>query len=176
LTIEFSIVESEILSDVKIVTPSVYAESRGSVWTSYSLDFLGSLLPRDLSFKHDKFSNSYKNVLRGIHGDHKSWKLVSCIQGQIQQVVVDMRESSNTYLKSQSFDLGDQNKSMILIPPGMGNAFYVKSSSAIYHYKLAYSGEYIDADEQFTVSWNDPRLKIKWQGDNPILSERDMRA
>lgn len=175
MTIEFSIVESEILSDVKIVTPSVFDESRGSVWTSYSSDFLSSLLPKGLSFKHDKFSNSHANVLRGIHGDHKSWKLVSCIQGQIQQVVVDMRKSSKTYLKWQSFDLGDQDKSMILIPPGMGNAFYVKSSSAIYHYKLAYSGNYIDADEQFTIAWNDPLLNIKWSTKDPILSKRDAR-
>jgi dTDP-4-dehydrorhamnose 3,5-epimerase len=64
---------------------------------------------------------------------------------------------------------------MILIPPGMGNAFYVKSSSAIYHYKLAYSGNYIDADEQFTIAWNDPLLNIKWSTNDPILSKRDAR-
>ena len=50
-----------------------------------------------------------------------------------------------------------------------------RSSSAVYHYKLAYSGDYIDADEQFTVSWNDPRLNIKWPTNDPILSERDAR-
>ena len=175
MILEFSIVDSEVLPGVKIITPSVFEESRGSVWTSYSTDSLNSLLPRELNFKHDKFSRSNANVLRGIHGDHKSWKLVSCIHGQIQQVVVDMRESSKTYLKWESFDLGNQNKSMILIPPGMGNAFYVSSNSAVYHYKLAYSGDYIDADQQFTVLWNDSRLSIKWQGNDPILSERDMR-
>ncbi|MDA8808818.1 dTDP-4-dehydrorhamnose 3,5-epimerase family protein [Gammaproteobacteria bacterium] len=175
MSIDFSIIESEVLADVKIITPSVFQESRGSIWTSYGTDSLGSLLPGDLSFKHDKFSQSNANVLRGIHGDHKSWKLVSCIHGQIKQVVVDMRASSKTYLKWESFDLGTQNRSMILIPPGMGNAFYVSSSSAIYHYKLAYSGDYIDADEQFTVSWNDPRINIKWPTNDPILSERDAR-
>ena len=175
MIMEFSIVDSELLLGVKVITPSVFEESRGSVWTSYSTDSLNSLLPRDLSFKHDKFSRSNANVLRGIHGDHKSWKLVSCIHGQIQQVVVDMRESSKTYLKWESFDLGNQNQSMILIPPGMGNAFYVNSNSAVYHYKLAYSGDYIDADQQFTVLWNDSRLSIKWQCNDPILSERDMR-
>ena len=175
MAIEFSVTESAVLSGVKIVTPSVFEESRGSIWTSYSADLLGSLLPGELSFKHDKFSQSNANVLRGIHGDHKSWKLVSCIHGQIKQVVVDMRTSSKTYLKWESFDLGTQNRSMILIPPSMGNAFYVSSSSAIYHYKLAYSGDYIDADEQFTVSWNDPRINIKWPTNDPILSERDAR-
>ena len=137
MAIEFDVTESEVLPEVKIVTPSVFEESRGSIWTSYSTDSLTALLPKELSFKHDKFSKSNANVLRGIHGDHKSWKLVSCIHGQIKQVVVDMRASSKTYLKWESFDLGTQNRAMILIPPGMGNAFYVSSSSAIYHYKLA---------------------------------------
>ena len=173
MAIEFSIVDSEVLLGVKVITPSVFEESRGSIWTSYNSDSLGSLLPLDLSFKHDKFSQSNSGVLRGVHGDHKSWKLVSCIQGEIQQVVVDMRESSATYLKWQSFDIGCSNRSLVLIPPGMGNAFYVKSSSATYHYKLAYPGNYIDADEQFTVPWNDPRINISWQTSDPILSNRD---
>ena len=64
---------------------------------------------------------------------------------------------------------------MILLPPGIGNAFFVKSESATYHYKLAYPGGYADADEQFTVSWNDPRIKVAWPNDAPILSDRDKR-
>lgn len=175
MAIEFDVSDSKFLAGVKIITPSVYKESRGEIWSSYSNESLSSLLPEDLFFNHDKFSKSNNNVLRGIHGDHKSWKLVSCIHGHIKQVIVDMRVSSKTYLKWESFDLGSQNRSMILIPPSMGNAFYVSSNSAIYHYKLAYSGNYIDADEQFTVSWDDPRLKIVWPSNEPILSERDAR-
>jgi dTDP-4-dehydrorhamnose 3,5-epimerase len=175
MSISFNITQSDVIPDVKVVTPSIFEESRGSIWTSYNSDSLDLLLPNDLTFKHDKFSQSKSNVLRGIHGDHKSWKLVSCIHGSIMQVVIDMRETSKTYLKWQCFDLGESNKSMILIPPGLGNAFYVNSDSAIYHYKLAYPGAYIDAEQQFTVAWNDLRLNISWPTKNPILSERDAR-
>lgn len=173
MPIEFKITDSKIFDEVKIITPSVFEESRGSIWTSYSNEILDTLLPKDLVFNHDKFSLSNMNVLRGIHGDHKSWKLISCIYGQINQVIVDMREESNTYLQWESYNLGSSNRSMILIPPGMGNAFYVSSNTAIYHYKLAYLGKYIDANDQFTIAWNDPRIAIKWPTDNPILSERD---
>lgn len=175
MTIEFNIIDSGVLPGVKIITPSVFDERRGQIWTSYDGELLDELLPEDLFFKHDKFSTSHANVLRGIHGDHKSWKLVSCVFGNIRQVVVDMRTSSEAYLKYESFDLGDENRSMILIPPGMGNAFYVQSPLAVYHYKLAYKGGYIDAGQQFTVPWNDTRLKIDWPSNNPILSERDAR-
>lgn len=173
--INFEIEESDTLKGVKIITPSVFEEPRGSIWTSYQDDTIGSLLPKGLYFKHDKFSKSKSNVLRGIHGDNKSWKLVSCIYGAVKQVVVDMRETSNTYLSWQSFDLAEENKKMVLMPPGMGNAFYVTGACALYHYKLAYRGEYVDASDQFTIMWDDPRLKINWPTDNPILSERDRR-
>jgi len=173
MSISFEVNESDILDDLKIINPSIYSEKRGKIWTSYHSEFLSSLLPNNLSFKHDKFSQSKKNVLRGIHGDKKSWKIVSCIQGSIMQVVVDMRKSSRTYLKWQSFELGDSCQSSIIIPPGMGNAFFVKSDIATYHYKLAYNGDYIDAEDQFTVAWNDARLDIKWPNMAPILSERD---
>lgn len=176
MSVDFKVVNSKILNDVKIIYPSSFYDERGCIWSSYHQDNLRTLLPDNTKFKHDKFSNSKFNILRGIHGDYKSWKLVSCISGSIMQVVVDMRESSKTYLKWESFDLNEKNKSLILIPPGLGNAFYVKSEFAIYHYKLAYLGKYLDADEQFTVSWNDKRLNITWPTNNPILSERDRTA
>ena len=55
----------------------------------------------------------------------------------------------------------------------MGNGYYVLSKKAVYHYKLAYDGEYIDADEQFSFAWNDESINIEWPSNKPILSERD---
>ena len=130
-------------------------------------------MPEGLFFKHDKFSSSMNNVLRGIHGDNKSWKLVTCVHGEIQQVVVDLRKDSPSFKQWQSFDINKNKQQLILIPPMMGNAYYVKSTEAVYHYKLAYSGDYIDAEEQFTVNWNDKSIDIKWASENPILSDRD---
>lgn len=175
MSIDFDIKASDILEGVSIITPSVFEESRGNIWTSYKADPLDDLLPGGMRFTHDKFSQSKHNVLRGIHGDHKSWKLVTCVFGEIHQVVVDMREGSDTYLKWQRFVINRQNQQLILIPPGMGNAYYVSGEAAVYHYKLAYDGDYIDADEQFTVAWNDDRLNIDWPADDPILSARDAR-
>lgn len=174
MAIEFNYKNSDIIEGVIIVTPSVFEENRGAIWTSYNKD-LDSLLPEELIFKHDKFSISNKNVLRGIHGDSKSWKLVSCVDGNIMQVVVDMRKDSSSYLQWEGFELGSNNHQMVLIPPGIGNAFYVNSEKATYHYKLAYHGEYVDADEQFTVPWDDPRINIEWPSRSPILSDRDRR-
>jgi dTDP-4-dehydrorhamnose 3,5-epimerase len=57
----------------------------------------------------------------------------------------------------------------------MGNAYYFNSENAVYHYKLAYKGNYIDADEQFSLSWNDDSIGINWLSENPFLPKRDAK-
>ena len=173
MAIDFEIEESDIIKGVKLIMPSVSSDLRGNIWTSFIKDEIESLLPSGVGFKHDKFSASKCNVLRGIHGDNKSWKLVTCVHGEIQQVVVDCRVDSPTYLQWQKIIINEKNQVLVLIPPFMGNSYYVTSTDAVYHYKLAYEGEYLDAEEQFSLKWNDPRIGIEWPTDNPILSERD---
>ena len=116
-----------------------------------------------------------KNVLRGIHGDYKTWKLVSCPFGEIEQVVVDLRSESPNFKKWIKFYLNQKNLKAILIPPGFGNAFCVNSNNALYHYKLAYDGKYNDFNKQFTYAWNDETIGIDWSVKDPITSDRDMR-
>ena len=172
--INFTITESKVIKGLWIIKPSIAVDNRGNIWTSFFKDEIENLLPDELYFKHDKFSQSKKNVLRGIHGDEKSWKLVTCILGDIYQVVVDCRDESTTFKQYVSFDINETNQISVLIPPRLGNAYYVKSENAVYHYKLAYKGGYIDADQQFSYKWNDPRFAIEWPTTSPILSKRDM--
>jgi dTDP-4-dehydrorhamnose 3,5-epimerase len=170
---DFKIENSEIIKDIVIFKPSINEDLRGTLYTTFHRDVFDMFLPDQLSFKHDKFSKSYKNVLRGIHGDTKSWKLVTAVFGEIYQVVVDYRTASESFLKWQAFEINQTNPISVLLPPGIGNAFFVKSEVAVYHYKLAYPGEYLDAEDQFSVKWNDPDIEIIWPNNNPILSNRD---
>jgi len=172
----FEITESERIVGVYAITPSVATDDRGDIWTSFLKTDVEVLLPEGLFFKHDKFSQSKHNVLRGFHGDVKSWKLVTCVYGEITQVVVDLRTDSASYLKWQSYKINKAQQKMVLIPPGCGNAYYVSSEHAVYHYKLAYDGPYIDAEEQFSVRWDDPSIGVEWPMTQPILSKRDREA
>ena len=154
---------------VKIMSPAVHTDLRGDLWTTYKKDeFMNQL-----EFNHDKFSTSKKDVIRGIHGDDKSWKLMTCVYGELYFVIIDNRENSETYLEWDSMILNDKNKNMVLIPPKIGNGFLVLSEYSVFSYKWSYYGEYADVDEQFTIKWNDPKFKINWPIKNPILSERD---
>ncbi len=170
----FIIERSKEIDGVIIFKTSSFSDDRGNIWTSYLKNEIEKFLPDDITFNHDKFSRSKNNVLRGIHGDNKSWKLVTCIYGEIQQVVLDCKIGSNTYGKHQSFLLNENKFTSILIPPSYGNAYHVISNEAIYHYKIAYIGSYYDVEDQFTIKWDDPKFSIDWKFKNkPILSNRD---
>ncbi|MBU0765918.1 MAG: dTDP-4-dehydrorhamnose 3,5-epimerase [Bacteroidetes bacterium] len=170
----FTVQRSEIFEHVLVIEPSVFEDLRGNIYTTYNKDiYENEILPYKLDFKHDKFAESKQNVLRGLHGDSKTWKLVSCVFGEILEVVADMRPESQSYLKWEAFELNAAGYRQVLIPPGFVNGYYVKSQRAVFHYKLAYDGKYIDADEQITIAWNDKRLNIDWPCKTPVLQERD---
>ena len=156
-----------MIDGVRVREPDFFSDNRGDYWTTWKAgDF-------DLKFNHDKVSTSNKNVLRGIHGDNKSHKLVTCLHGEIYFVLVDNRESSHTFMTWDSMILNEKNKKQVLIPPGVGNGFFVLSNRCVFHYKWSYEGNYPDVNDQFTIKWNDPTLDIEWPMDNPILSRRD---
>ena len=159
-----------IFSEVAIFDPDRFTDYRGDIWTVYKK----SSFYKDLEFKHDKYSSSRCNVLRGIHGDFETWKLVSCIQGELYFVVVDNRKDSPTYKKWDSMILDDRSRKSVLLPPGFGNGFYVLSNTSVFSYKLSYPNDYNDVDKQFSIKWNDPELNINWPCKSPILQERDM--
>ena len=161
-----------MINGVRIIEPDIFTDYRGDLWTTWKQDEFDY----DLDFNHDKVSTSRKHVLRGIHGDHKSWKLVTCLYGEIYFVVVDNRESSDTYRKWQSIILDDRTRKQVLVPPGVGNGFQVLSDHSVFSYKWSYDGTYPDVSEQFTIKWYDESLKIDWPLHpewGPITSDRD---
>ena len=175
---DFHFYNGSILPEVKIVQPSIYHEYRGMITTTYHSDYYDRLLPANdrnegLKFNHDRYSKSKINVLRGLHYDDKTWKLISCPHGKLYLVVLDLREKQPNYGKWESFIIGPETGTQVLIPPMFANGHYVMEDNSIFQYKLAYQGEYYDDDKQGTIFWNDKRFNIDWPTDNPILSKRD---
>lgn len=124
----------------------------------------------DIEFVAEDISTSPRQVLRGIHGDSNTWKLVSCIEGSFYLVVVNWDETSRQHGKWESFVLSDRNRLQVLVPPKFGNGFVVLSEQAIYHYKQS---AYYDRENQFTLLWNDPKLNIWWPVQPIVMSQRD---
>jgi dTDP-4-dehydrorhamnose 3,5-epimerase len=162
-------VEKTTLPGVLHLTLDAFEDHRGQYIEIYNED-LYRRNGIEVAFVQDDISTSSRNVLRGIHGDQETWKLISCLHGKFYLVVVDCDPSSDCFGRWQSFVLSDTNRQQVLVPPKFGNAHLVLSDTAIFHYK---QNTYYHPKGQFTYLWNDPRLNIWWPIKNPILSRRD---
>ena len=157
------------LKGVLEILPDIFKDFRGEFVETYN-EALYKKEGVRVDFLQDDISTSRKNVLRGIHGDNKTWKLLSCLYGKLYFVTVNCDKKSKDFGKWQSFILSDKNRRQILVPPKYGNAYLVLSKEAIFSYKQS---TYYDPKGQFTYRWNEPRFNIKWPIKNPILSKRD---
>jgi dTDP-4-dehydrorhamnose 3,5-epimerase len=159
--------------DVPIYSPSVYKEYRGEIFTTFHSEThpVMGLLPSNVSI-HGRFSKSYKGVLRGLHYDNKTWKLVQALVGDIYLVVLDVRENSPTFGKWESYIISESTRHQVLVPPGFANGHFALTD-CVFHYNLFYEGEYVDENKQGVVKWNDPNFNIEWPSDAPILQKRD---
>ncbi len=165
------IFSDKILNDIKFYRPDIFKDVRGEIWTKWEKKIFNNI-----KFNLSKYTTSKKNVLRGFHGDQKSWKLVTCVKGEVLNVVVDYRKNSKTFLKYSSFRLNDKNKFSVLIPPMFLNSWLCLSKECIYSYDYSFKGTYNDVNNQISVKWNSEKINFKWPIKKPILSFRDRQS
>ena len=117
-------------------------------------------------------SKSKKNVLRGLHMQKKlkQGKYISCLKGEILDVVVDCRKKSKTFGKHFKIILSEKNCKSIYIPPGFLHGFLGLGKENIVIYGCT---NYRDQKSEIGVIWNDKDLKINWNIKSPILSKKD---
>lgn len=162
-------IEETMLKGVYLVKPSVHEDKRGNFYETYNeKEYKKAGLTAE--FIQDDISKSVKGVLKGMHGDAGTYKLVQCAYGIVYAVVLNCDETSINFGKWQSFILSDVNKYQLYIPPMYGNGYYVMSDVAVYTYKQS---TYYGAYKQFTYKWNDERFKIEWPDEISVISERD---
>ena len=77
-----------VLDGVRLIQPVVYEDFRGTNFESYNEVMYRDELPFS-PFVVDSISTSRKHTLRGIHGDSKTTKLVSCLYGTIHMVIIN---------------------------------------------------------------------------------------
>ena len=163
------------LSGVLIIEPRVFGDDRGFFLESYNQREFSELGIRE-NFVQDNHSLSGKNVLRGLHYQlqQPQGKLIRVIAGEILDVALDLRRSSPTFGKWESFRLSGENKRMLWVPVGFAHGFRVAADNTHVLYKTT---DFYAPEHERTVAWNDPQLHIDWQLDgDPILSLKDQRG
>lgn len=157
------------LEGVVLIRPEVFEDHRGEYVELYNEEIYHKC-KIEVSFVQDDISVSFKNVLRGIHGDSRTWKLITCLSGRFYLVIVNCDEDSDRFGKWQAFTLTERNRYQVLVPPKHGVAHLALSDKIIFCYKQS---EYYSPANQFTYKWNDAKFNIWWPVKNPILSRRD---
>lgn len=153
------------------IQPDVYADERGWFMESFRTSLMNEIGLKG-SFDQDNLSFSRKGVLRGLHFQKKPFaqaKLVWVLQGAVLDVVVDLREGSQTFGKTFRIALDSVKKNMLYIPEGFAHGFYV-TQDALFQYKC--STEY-RAGSESGICWNDPQLQLEWGTNAPVLSAKD---
>jgi len=155
-----------------IIEPKLFRDARGFFLESFQCERYSSL-GLNIPFVQDNFSRSKYGVLRGLHFQktRPQGKLVTCLNGQILDVVVDLRKDSVTYGQSFSCILESEKKTQLWIPPGFAHGFIVLSETADFFYKCT---DYYSPEDETGILWNDPDLNIDWLIDHPIISDKDL--
>ena len=162
------------IEDVKIIDPQIHNDNRGYFFESYNKEEFFQKIGK-ITFIQDNESSSFFGILRGIHYQMPPFeqsKLVRVISGEIQDIAVDIRKDSPTYLKYVSVILNDVNKRQLFIPKGFAHGFLVLSKKAIVSYKV---DNYYNLKSEKVFAFNDKSLNIKWKIDYNLikLSSKD---
>jgi dTDP-4-dehydrorhamnose 3,5-epimerase len=163
------------LPGVFILEPKVFGDERGFFLESYNRRTFEELGILD-EFVQDNHSLSRRHVLRGLHYQIRQpqAKLVRVVEGEILDVVVDLRRSSPHFGKWEGVRLSGENKRMLWIPVGFAHGFRVASERAHVVYKAS---DYYAPEHERTLVWNDPQMKIDWELESePIVSAKDQRG
>jgi dTDP-4-dehydrorhamnose 3,5-epimerase len=154
-------------NDITLVEKK-YLEPRGNIYTIYDKRKISV----DCTFVQDKVSKSNQGVIRGFHGDEKTWKLVACLHGKIKLVTynIDTDEKKVYILDGDSLE-----STSVLVPPRTLNAHQCLSAMCIFYYK--WSEYYTAPKDQWSVHYDDPDIFPEWEeGLFQTVSIRDQAA
>jgi len=166
-------VESFHIEGPLLFTPNVFGDSRGHFFESYSKEFF-SKHGVENDFVQDNQSLSNKGTLRGLHFQAPPFdqgKLVRVSRGTVIDIIVDIRKSSPTYGQNVAIELSESNFKLFWVPPGFAHGFSVLEDNTVFQYKCT---NYYNKPSEGGVFYNDPELKLNWQINEPIVSEKDL--
>jgi dTDP-4-dehydrorhamnose 3,5-epimerase len=126
------------------------------------------------NFVQDNVSFSLKGVVRALHYQLRfpQGKLVIPLNGEIWDVVVDIRRGSPTFGKYLAVPLTADPCRQLYVPPGFAHGFAVVSHEATVLYKCT---DYYHPEDEYGIIWNDPDLDIPWPVATPLLSYKDQK-
>ena len=165
------------IPDIILFEPKVFGDDRGFFFESFNQHNFEEIAGIAPTFVQDNHSKSTKDVLRGLHYQlhpKAQGKLIRAIQGEIFDVVVDIRKDSPTFGQWLGEVLSADNKKQLWIPLGFAHGFLTLSDTAEILYKTT---DFYSPDFERCIAWNDSEIGIDWPiNREPLLSQKDLRG
>lgn len=169
------IVKETALDGCYIIEPTIHKDDRGYFYESFHQEKFEQAIKEKINFVQDNQSRSARGVLRGIHfqkGEFAQAKLVRVLQGEVLDVVVDLRKDSKTFGQHETVLLSGTNKKQLFVPRGFAHGFITLSEISEFAYKC---DNYYHKESESGIIYNDSTLNIDWQIPKTqiIVSEKD---
>ena len=158
--------------DLYVIKKNKFKDNRGYFYRDFCEEEL-----RLLNFKIKQTNISFNNkklTLRGFHYQIKpneEKKIITCMQGSILNISIDLRKKSKTYLKLIKIILSEKNGKSIYVPEGFANAYLtLKKKTKI----LYYMSEFYKPSQARSIRYNDKFFSIKWPYKTKVISKKDL--
>ena len=156
----------------------VWNDDRGSFREWFKTEDVKSATGRDFGIEQANVSVSSKGTLRGIHysiAPRGQAKLITCVLGSIQDVILDIRSGSKTFGQWVDVELRGDSGKAVFISEGLGHGFLAleENTAVAYLVSTPYS-----PDHEFEINPLDLSINIIWRMNPNALkvSEKDKRA
>lgn len=159
------------ISGLYVIKYTKFEDLRGELIKPYTFDLYAQNKKMNLSFKEVWFTLSKLNVIRGMHyqsGAKACEKLVSCIKGNVLDVILDVRKDSETYGQSFSIELNEEDPKALYVPIDCAHGYKVLTDNSIVMYMAT---EVHSAKDDTGIRWDS--FGYDWKVKHPILSEKD---
>ncbi len=169
------IAEETNIKDCFLLGPTVHTDSRGYFYEFYNEKTFAEKTGLQVHFVQDNQAYSQGQVFRGFHfqkGEAAQAKLVSAQKGAVQDVVIDLRESSPTFARVVSVILTEQNKNQLFVPRGCAHGYLTLEEETIFYYKC---DNFYLPDQDSGLNPLDPSLSVEWEKslEDALISEKD---
>lgn len=161
------------LHGVLLLEGLLHRDERGNFTELYNQRQFQAATGLNVDFVQDNLSHSRHHVLRGLHYQvvEPQGKLIRVLQGEVFDVIVDLRRSSPSFGRWTSFRLCGEQPQSLWVPPGIAHGFLTLSASADCLYKT--TTHYAPQHER-CLRWDDPTLNIDWPlSTEPVIAAKD---
>jgi dTDP-4-dehydrorhamnose 3,5-epimerase len=161
------------IAGLVLISPEVFTDSRGAFRRNFCAKELRDNGLNITVCQGNISENTSAGTMRGFHyqkDPSSEAKILTPVSGGIYNVVIDLRTSSSTFLKSVALEISSSRRESLHVPSGCANAFLTLEANTVVQY---YMGDFFKPETYAGFRHNDPYFAIEWPHAVSEISERD---